>query len=531
MGRPQHSSVFTYAISRPYPFHWFTPVVVLGGLLALALFSLINFVSTGYTLVNDPSSNPNATIKDGIWFEHWPSFLAHNIQPICTPFYLPVGSKFFTNQTALTYTLQDIWQTSPGGAGAGDLVSPSLTYVNNVLENCSVTAIEMDWAAMDRTANQLAFAEWGALVRTYATCAVSTASGTVFLNMTQEYDYVPPTVSMKGLYTFLGSNFLTRNQTDRTGLWWGESLLSVYWAYSSRLMQDIRVNQTTNELPGIRKGTLFFTPTAETDITDLDFFKVDYRYVVDKGQGDFDVIYPGSYGRYEDYTRGSILVEEAVYPNIWQEVDVLAKAAYSTVLTDLGQVNAVPNILNNRDLLKYFTGNFSTAMRHIANARPGPSTLQYGPFDASYTLDLTPSVISTRYSCQVPQRKSSGNLFIAILIADLVFLQALWFLFRLGVDFFFLRKGPDTNNCVGCRRHHSERVVYRDLPPEITHSKPDDDEDEEEEEFEMGGLKPNEAEGTRFRGVSTQRLVQPVSMDLGYRLPTGMPRNGYGQLT
>ncbi len=42
------SSMFSYNISRPYPFRWFTPVVFVGGAIALVLFSLLNLVSTGY---------------------------------------------------------------------------------------------------------------------------------------------------------------------------------------------------------------------------------------------------------------------------------------------------------------------------------------------------------------------------------------------------------------------------------------------------------------------------------------------------
>ena len=43
-----HSSMFNYAVSRPYPVRWFTPVVFVGGTIALVLFSFLNFVATGY---------------------------------------------------------------------------------------------------------------------------------------------------------------------------------------------------------------------------------------------------------------------------------------------------------------------------------------------------------------------------------------------------------------------------------------------------------------------------------------------------
>ena len=42
------SSIFSYSITRPYPLRWFTPVTVVGGTVALVLFSFLNLLSTGY---------------------------------------------------------------------------------------------------------------------------------------------------------------------------------------------------------------------------------------------------------------------------------------------------------------------------------------------------------------------------------------------------------------------------------------------------------------------------------------------------
>ncbi|KAK4549260.1 hypothetical protein LTR36_007719 [Oleoguttula mirabilis] len=512
-----HSSMFSYNITRPYPMRWFTPLCIIGFIIFTVLFSFLNFVSTGYTLVVQESSNPNATVDSGVWMHHWPSFLTSKVQPTCQTVNLPVGSKFFTNQTALTYTLTDVWQPQAGGAGAGYGIAPSLSYYNNVIENCSVNSIEIDFAAMDRSANQFAYSEWGAVVRSYATCEIIDTNGSTKFNLTQEYDYVPPTVSFSTLYEFLGTNFLTRNKTDKASLYWGESMMSMYWAYTTRQMQDIRANQTSNGLPGIRRGTCYYYLNDDqtvTNITQLNFFEVDFRFIVDKGQGDFDVIYPGSYGRYQDYTSVANLIKQGSYPNIWMSADILAKAAYSTVLTDLGQVSATPNILTDSEYLHHFTSNFSEARHSIANAYPGPATQAYGT-EGTGPLGTTPSVISTKYLCQVPQRKSAGNLFVAILIADLVLLQALWYLFQLGVEALFLRRRPSSNNCVGCAVQPAAMMGgYREVAPEVRRD------DKALEELEMSGLRssrrPRES-STHTRSISQQRLIRPESMDLGHR--------------
>ena len=511
------SSIFTYNITRSYP-SYVTPLVLVSFFLFTILFSFLNFVSTGYTLVVVESSNPNATVQSRVWMRNWPSFLTNRVQPTCESVNLPIGSNFFTNQTALRYTLTDVWQPQAGGAGAGYGIAPSLSYYNNVIENCSVNSVEIDLSALDRSASQLAYSEWGAVVRSYATCTILAESGTTNFNLTQEYDYVPSDLSFSQLYTFLGTNFLARNKTDRASLYWGESIMSMYWAYTTRQMQDIRVNQTSNGLPGIRKGTLYFYKNDDrsvTNMTDPNFFEVDFRFIVDQGLGDFSIIYPATFGQYEDYTNIANLMTAESYPNIWQSADTLAKASYSTVLADLGSA-ASSNILIDSDYLSYFTSNFSEARHNIANAYPGPSTTSYGTA-GSGPLGTTPSVISTKYLCQVPQRKSSGNLFVGVLVADLVFLQALWFLFKLAFDIFYLRGRPATNYCDGHGIAQPAAVPggYREMPETLRDDKLTGD-------VELGGLKVakrrRDSNVSHERSVSQQRLIRrPESADLGYR--------------
>ncbi|PVH98526.1 hypothetical protein DM02DRAFT_467293, partial [Periconia macrospinosa] len=252
----------------------------------------------------------------------------------------------------------------------------------------------VEFQALDQGGNQISYSEWNAVVRTYATCQILNALGTVFFNVTQTYDYVPPTMSFSWVNNgFLGTEFLSRDKQAKGSLWWGESLMSNYWAYSTRLMQDIRVNMTTAGRLGIRKGFIYFTPTGPpTDVVNLDFLNPDYRFIVDMGGGNFDVIAPGS--ALKNATIGQ-LEQKKIYPNIWIPVDTLAKSAYSTVLADLGQTNK-PNILTNTTALEYFTANFTAMKKHMANAEPGP---ERDPFDAQQRsttgpLRVLPSVIS-----------------------------------------------------------------------------------------------------------------------------------------
>ena len=141
-----NSSLFTYNITRPYPFAWFTPVAFIGGAIAIVIFSLLNLASTGYYLSAEYSTNPNVTDSGRVWFYHWPSFLTSKVQPTCQPLNIQVNSNFFTNQTGLTYTLTAAWQPSNGTIQD---VSLSLTYHNNPIQSCVINSIEVDLEAED----------------------------------------------------------------------------------------------------------------------------------------------------------------------------------------------------------------------------------------------------------------------------------------------------------------------------------------------------------------------------------------------
>ena len=68
----------------------------------------------------------------------------------------------------------------------------------------------------------------------------------------------------------------------------------------------------------------------------------------------------------------------------------------------------------------------------------------------NWNLGVAPAVLATTYMCQVPQAKPAGVLFLSVLIADLVLLQAIWLLFKLIMDGFFVKE--EMLVCRGCSR-------------------------------------------------------------------------------
>lgn len=222
-----HELIFNYGVTRPYPFRWFTPLVLVGILVATVLFSFLNFASNGYDLVVKNSSNPNQTISEGLWFQNWPSFLAGKVKPTCESVDIHVNTLLSTNQTALTYTLIGVWQMQ----GNNRSIVPLLTYLNNPVDQCVICSVEMDLSALDRAANQFAYSEWGASVRVYISCITHGPTGQVDFSLSTTYDYVPSTVSFSNTNNgFLGTDFVNRNNETRASLYWGESLMSMYWA-------------------------------------------------------------------------------------------------------------------------------------------------------------------------------------------------------------------------------------------------------------------------------------------------------------
>ncbi len=58
-----HASYFSYHISRPYPFRWFTPVALSCGVVLAVLFSMVNLAGNGYHLRSIYTNDPNTTLS------------------------------------------------------------------------------------------------------------------------------------------------------------------------------------------------------------------------------------------------------------------------------------------------------------------------------------------------------------------------------------------------------------------------------------------------------------------------------------
>ena len=151
-----HMPEFGYPVSRPYPYRWFSWVVVVGGIIATVLFSLINFAANGYQLEVQYSTNPNATESQDSWTTHWPSSWFTKLSTSCQGQILQVNSQFFTDKQSLPYTVTGVWQNETGLK-----ILPSLQYMNHFLQNCTVNEMVFEIESSSRTANEQDFGAWG----------------------------------------------------------------------------------------------------------------------------------------------------------------------------------------------------------------------------------------------------------------------------------------------------------------------------------------------------------------------------------
>lgn len=442
-----HSSIFEYSITRAYPYRWFTPVAIVGGLVSVVLLSVMNFVQNGYTLTVQYVDDPNSTISNSIWYSDWPSYFTSSVRPTCQPTNLPINTQFFTNQSGLTWTLTSIFQRDNATEAL-----PSLPYMNNPLEECAVRQIHLDFdGTEDRNAAIIASSPWDIQVRAFATCRVWSPVGWTSFNLTAMYDPVQP-------YTVAGSSvFVARDAKARASLFWAEALLSAYWVASEVSVADTAASMS----PTAAKGVADLYPyKVEEGITGPEFFNLSYSFLGPGQQSNFGL--GGTIAPMKTYIDNNTYLYHGPFAPIWPPVDSLAKSMYSAVMADLGQVSVSTraNIVANETTLEYFTANFSDALTTLSSGDRQLVLTDYWTRQNSSTptgpLGLTASVVSTRYLCQVPKRRPIGDIFISVLLADLVLLQAIWKLYTFTIQRFLLRTHSNFNHCEGCIKGRPE---------------------------------------------------------------------------
>lgn len=452
-----YQSFFSYNVSRKYPFWWFTPLVVVGAVIAIPLITFLNVTMAGYELVATSSNNPNQTVANPSWYGNiqWPAYFIQNTQPTCAAATIPLQSQIFSENEAIPYSLNAVWRMDEGG-NKNNL--GSLVYSNNILQNCNITKLTMNiLGRYQQGMGYSSIARVGIALTTNVECSVDIdtsrtddVQGSTFFELVGSYDLVDSTVP----------RFLSRNATDKASLYWGESLLHMYWMILSKAYYDGAAgtkqgNDSTYSGVINLKRRSDATDGTEEEVLSDDFFKLscftEYSYC---GNNSIPWL-----------SRGN--QEWDPYPGIWSSVNTLGKAMWFTVMTDLGQnFSGVPNMLAYPDLLQALSANLTNEVQYWKDRRaaqngstigilmemdPGLSLTSFDPAQTpAPRLGASPVTLSSNYICQVPKVKPAGTIIFSVLVANLVLLQALWTAFKLIVGEIVERKYPDMLHCEGC---------------------------------------------------------------------------------
>ncbi|KEQ81777.1 hypothetical protein M438DRAFT_337746 [Aureobasidium pullulans EXF-150] len=449
---------FSYSITREYPYKWFTPVAIVGGILLTVLFSAINFFSTAYTMVSTTT-----TTADRQWFlsRRWPRYIPEvftsKIQPWCEASVIPVHSYFNTNQSGFTYELLSV----------EDHQTAALSYYGGSIENCCVKQVRVNFETSDsRSPAQMSVSDWEVTISSWIVCLVGQRDiGLITRYGPMSGDMMDSKVSLpEGFYRLLSTNRLST-----PGLYWAEQLLKAFWletlvAITNETIQESAAGAAASRY-NLSSGYISLEPGSfvqTMDIKNESFFShVEWAFL-DQARG-------------QKYTGISVdeglagLVRNESWPNVWSEVDRLGKAMVSANNFDLGQQwqsRSKLNMLSTPESLQFWTANFSTITEQIPYwfmaASDGSRYLltyndtQKNNDSATGFFDPTASVIATTYMCQNPVLKSWANVFVSILVADLVFLRTAWSLYNLIVGYFLKSRHPDANICDDCLARKKE---------------------------------------------------------------------------
>lgn len=442
-----HESWFSYNLARPYPYRWFTWVVGLGGVIAIVLFSVLNLAANGYTLDVVYTTDPNGTLAENQWFQKAPWTLMAKVEASCQSQGLALTTQLFTTQLGLTYQLANVWSYADDG---NVIISPSLTYLNNTLNNCSVNNILIDARNSNSVGNSPYWAWKATTISAVATCSVYNGDAHSYFNMTVQFEARPVTESAydKGAIgvSLQSTGFLHLDQKSKACLWWGQQLLYMWYYNVLSVLGNYASDEDSTTSNTISYMRLYMLPTGKEDITNYDFFNITGWFYM----GD------GGLHSMQDGTQYGVPLSPVLYDaDVGFQMHHFATVFYSTILADLGQPNG-SNVLTDTDLIQQY---ILAGWDNFALTGSDPSMSEQQLLDqlkaTSGPLFIKPSTFNSQYICQVPRRRAIGSVFIAVLVADIVFLQALFSVLTWTTTWWLDHTDHESNFCEGCKKYLS----------------------------------------------------------------------------
>lgn len=227
-----HASYFSYNLSRPYPFRWFTPVAILGATVLTALFSVLNFAANGYVLGSKFVADPNTTLAEKAWFEKPPFSYQSRLSTSCQAANIAPGTQLAA-KSGFQYELGSVWTEDATG---NSVALPSLTYLNNSFANCDFQGVQIFLLNYDPV-NNGPFWNWNrdssatvsrririyqssANKQAYMTCTIDNSQLPTYLNLS-----ITVKSNLQGSPANDGFGFLKAKKETHASLWFGQFLM------------------------------------------------------------------------------------------------------------------------------------------------------------------------------------------------------------------------------------------------------------------------------------------------------------------
>jgi hypothetical protein len=454
---------FSYSVTRQYPYKWFTPTAIAGGIILTILFSAINFFSNAYNMVAITTDNPYLT-ESKRWSGRVPGIFTSKIQPKCEDAIIPLGSSIHTNQSAFSYQLNSVTDYA------------SLAYRYQWIESCGFERIVIDFTTNNgRQADSIDRSAWSVAVSADLQCIIPT-----------------PTFHDDLVNVDLGVRYEALRWSDEPGvssisfepenpaLIWAETLLLGFWAetvsaITDQTAQPMGTYDSSSSGFNLSSGYVIFQidpvsgmfiwgPDGNADIRNVSFFTAgQYAF--------FDNDLNGHRGNWSCGLVNCLdtVIADASWPDVLAPVNRLAKAMFSAVNADLNQYfvwdggqtfqSFSTSMITTSENLDYWTANLTDIWNAstlsdkdslLVDPNDAKAQLRMAQYNGTSTVAFAPTIISTTYICQVPQLKSGFNIFISILVADLVLLRVAWTLYNFVVCYFLKDRHTDSNICLGC---------------------------------------------------------------------------------
>ncbi|KAI0528128.1 hypothetical protein F5B22DRAFT_583794 [Xylaria bambusicola] len=464
-----HSSFFSYPISRPYPQRWFTPVALVVSIVFAGLFSLVNLGSNGYYPRTIYTTDPNTTIstRSDKWFFKAPFNWDSTINPKCEPQFISVGDTFFSTNLGLSYQVASFSQLNEESNTTISL--PSVLYYNNTLEDCHTLAVEIHLLKEGQATPPSWWISWrNSYAKATAQCSIMSESGpsNITLRVTYSSSQTRPYDD-----SIIYENFISDNITTHASMWWGSRLVEAA-LYGVMTTMSLLQTSDDNEIVSANLGYYWDDLRSPLkSIRDGDLFDLTFSFIDSAAHitNNFNV------GFDSDQLWTLLNNDTIVFSSVLTEGLYFAKLIHSIFAVDLANTRLSSFLLDN-DSLKYATSGSGDMNRlpggvlyeGASNHIPGDILFGSIPYptdrnrsiliNESYStiapvtgpLETKNATIFTQYICSVPEQKSAGAMLLAILVADLVFLQATWVVLNWIAQAITKKQYPTAMACEYC---------------------------------------------------------------------------------